>query len=229
MFVDSPRHAIIFGSTIAAQIQKSAALSGVPLFVACIVARRKDHADAETEVLAPYPVIEFRTTLESRFSAVNVLLAGLADGRRSTSVFYRFLAFFKIVESFIERLQPALTKECAYAGVPFDKFDLTLPDDPIGKVSPPLVGMKYTAYRDRVQGEIRDVIAHLDPAADIVPFDVQAESRVTTASIVLHYIAMNIVEFVERSLTTLAKIDPTKAEEFVFRKVDKRRKRTTKK
>ncbi len=215
--------ALAVGELVATQLQRSAALAGVPLRFALVRAATIDRREMLEARVLPYPNMPLAIALPSPFPVAEALLATLAEGRRNTSTFYRALVFFKIVEAFIDKLQPALIKTCHEAGLALERLDLKLPEVPFREVDPGLIGKSYTSYRSDVQSQIRDVIAHLDPTSPIVPFELKAESKVRKASIVLHYIATMIAIHVQRNLQMLAGHDHARAVTFTYESVDRRR------
>lgn len=225
--IDAPSgpDALSAGEMVLGLFERGAALSGVPLFCPVLRATRSDLAESRQSIVLPYPDVQISPPEKSKFPLIDVLFATLAEGRRATSVFYRALVFFKIVDTFIERIQPKLNRVCYDNNMPFDQLDLAFPEIPFHQISPPLVGVKYTAYRDRVRNRIRDVVAHLDPDSPIIPFDVAAEIEVRTASIALHYCASEVVTFVYKCVERLAQKDLALAQGLTYPIIDKRRKR----
>ena len=218
--------ALAAGEKILGKFQRAAALAGVPLFCPTMRAWRPDMSESNAARLFPYPDMDLPPPTQLPYPIMETLVTALAEGRCATSVFYRALVFFKIVDTFIESIKPKLNRALHDLGQEMESFELSFPPDPFQKISPPLVGVKCTKYRDAVRNRIRDVIAHLDPDSPIVAFDVRAETEVRTVSIALHYCATEIVSYVERQLQAIEAKDAAAAQTLTYRGIDKRRKRT---
>lgn len=222
----SGSEALTAGEMVLARFERAAAIGGVPLYCAYILAIRPGLEEQRKSILLPYPDVQLPSPDSSPFPIMETLLSALAEGRRNPSIFYRALIFFKIVDTFIERIQPKLNHAFHDLGLICTPLDLSFPSDLFSKISKPLVGIKMTTYRDSVRNRIRDVIAHLDPDSSIVPFNVVAESEVRTASIALHYCATEITNYVASRITQLSTTHLPTALAFSYPVVDRRRKRT---
>jgi hypothetical protein len=73
----------------------------------------------------------------------------------------------------------------------------------IDKVAGDLVGTKYTDIIPTYQRLYRNAIAHFDPADKLVPFDLNAESQVRNASIVMSVVGRDLLDQVASAIRDL--------------------------
>lgn len=217
----SPIDALYLMEALVRGVQRMAARNNAtPMHVAYTRVRNVSDTKRLERSAMPYPTSAISLGLDTRFPGVQPLLDSLADGRRLSDVFGRFLAFYKVAETYIEAVQPRLLKVLHTANVTVEKLTFEIPEDPFRHIAPSLVGMRWTRYLDEIKkNQLRNMTAHLDPAAPITPFDVATEDRVRTASIVLHYIAATVCERLVQMMERLAAVDPESAASLRFRHV----------
>jgi hypothetical protein len=180
--------------------------TNIPLFYDAILVRSHDGKESFLDAHTPVPTFNVGNGDNIWLSKPLRALASLfLEGLRSNSPFYRFLCFFNVASRVNDVTKSRLRKVCAKTGVEPPKLNGTLSaDGVIDVVAPELIGTKYTDLLDRYRGEYRNAIAHFDPNDRLVPFDMDAESRVRTAAIVMSLVSRDLLDQAAASLRELA-------------------------
>lgn len=159
-----------------------------PCFLDQIHIRSTDGKQRYYRTIAHFPL----TAPANRPLTISALVPTItlyAEGIRASSVFYRFLCFYKIVEQIIDTVAPALTRAGASVAEGPLKFNVTIPSPEFDSIAPNLIGKKVTAVRSDFQKEYRNVIAHFDLNSPIQPFFLEAEAALQVASAVMFFAA----------------------------------------
>jgi len=169
------------------------AATNIPCLFETVQVQSVDMRQQYTRVTLPYPTVVLTISSYKSLPAMEPFITLYAEGLRAQSPFYRFLCFFKIADKLLSTVLQQLRTIGNALSVPAPNFSGTVPSDPFDKIAPVYVGKKYTAVRDSLQERYRNVIAHLDLASPLRPFDVGSEADVGGASRVMAYIAHDLL------------------------------------
>lgn len=136
-------------------------------------------------------------------AALVPMITLFAEGIRATSVFYRFLCFYKIVEQLIDRVGPILTQIGSSMGLDPLRLNGIVPFPDFDKIAPQATGKKFTVVRSDYQDKYRNVIAHFDLSSPIQPFSQKAEAEVQVASAVMLFAADTMLKDVHSYINEL--------------------------
>jgi hypothetical protein len=143
------------------------------------------------------------------------LLALYAEGVQSSSVAYRFLTFFKIVDHVLNR-SGALRRfhNNKYAKSDWHELQGTLSSDPTQYYDMDLVGKRYTAARDRYRdSELRNSIGHvLSTDLHFEPLDPQEAAHYRAASVVCRIMAHDLIQLVGLNAAEMGNLGATAEE-----------------
>lgn len=176
----------------------------VPIYWDAILVRSSDKLQVRMMYNSPRPDVALSQLDDIWMQESLVRFARVfAEGLRSESPFYRFLSFFKVAQQLNAAVRSQLRKICENHGVLPPNLNGVLPVDPIGMFASALVGKKYTLVITEYQELYRNSIAHLDAGDKILPFDLEVESRVQLASMVLAYIVEDLLKQIANTIKDL--------------------------
>jgi len=174
------------------------------LYWDAILVQSNDKMQIRMEYRGPRPSMPFMQPEGVWMQASLVRFAQVfAEGIRSESPFYRFLSFFKIAQQVNSSVRAQLRKLCERQDVTPPALNGVLPDDPIKLFAASMVGTKYTKAITEYQELYRNSIAHLNAGDKLLPFDLAAEGRVRTASMVLAYIVDDLLNQIAATVKAL--------------------------
>lgn len=126
----------------------------------------------------PLPVYLTGTQLSSK-PEYRTLFAAYREALNSTTPFYRFLSFFKVVEGIFNRRNIQIEEQRARGERPSvanERFPGKLED--LGPIQPEAteifrdhLGKKFTSVRDELRPIMRNAIAHIDPTQPTLEAD----------------------------------------------------------
>ncbi len=180
--------------------------TNTPVYYDAVLARSADGMQVFLDAHAPVPNSNIGDGDSIWLSRPLKALASMfLEGIRSNSPFYRFFCFFNVAYRINNVTKNRLRELCAsnLLGRPQLNGALTA-DRVIDVVAPQLVGTKYTDLISRYQSEYRNAIAHFDPKDRLVPFDLDAESKIRTASIVMSVVSRDLLDQVAAAVRDLA-------------------------
>jgi hypothetical protein len=168
-------------------------MTKVPLFVEVIQVESIDTHQAYTRSSYAYPNVSISKFMTPEIGCMSPLLSTYAEGMRELSPFYRFLCFFKLVDKLLSKVNGALQRLALSKGVAAPNMNSEMPTDPFSVVLPSVVGRRYTWVRDTLQSRFRNVIAHLDLASPVEPFNLESEFDVSKCAMALAYISEDLL------------------------------------
>ncbi len=132
------------------------------------------------------------------------LFAAYREGMNATNVFYQALSFSKVIEG-CRKLRERKNAEANNSGrrpftpslaMPAQLDEIPIVLDSILESFRPFLGRKFSSIVDHFRPLVRNAIAHLDPAQDVLDIDrfqdVQACERAVP---ILRYIARTLIRF----------------------------------
>ena len=129
-------------------------------------------------------------------------LSSYREGLGATNGFYRVLCFYRVIEGVTKQRNARLGRHRAagqeYRGpteaIPPDDAEFPISDPIERKLFSPYFGRSFTYVRDKLRPTLRNAIAHLDPARDVLVADNFDDTAQCVQAIpVLKYIAREML------------------------------------
>lgn len=135
------------------------------------------------------------------------------EAKNASSLFYRFLCYYKILEGIFRRLRPELFKKAAARRITLTRSKEVIPEHrELRLFAPDLIGRPIKEYFDRVlQKEFRDAVAHyvLDDTGSILsPSAPDAVNKFTDITLPTELCCRTVVAQHERHLDELEALPP---------------------
>lgn len=175
-----------------------------PLLYDAILVRSTDIAEVRISITSRAPTGTFNQPDDVwMLPSLKPFISLYLEGLRSQSPFYRFLCFFKVCQRINSVVRKQLRDLFEGRGLPPPPLNGTLPSDPISHVAKDMVGVKYGNAITTYQSQYRNSIAHFDPSDELEPFDLVAESATRSASVVMNWIAYDLLSQIVNAVKEL--------------------------
>ena len=132
------------------------------------------------------------------------LFAAYREGMNATNVFYQALSFSKVIEG-CRKLRERKNAEANNAGrrpftpslaMPAQLDEIPIVSDSIRESFRPFLGRKFSSIVDDFRPLVRNAIAHLDPAQDVLDIDRFQDIQTCERAIpILRYVARALIRF----------------------------------